>query len=75
VSKESKVTQKMVDNLVAPEVQAKILELYKDIPMDSVRLAWPFKTDAERKFMHNWLNKKRRQDKAKALIKLGISPL
>ena len=47
MSEESAVTQWMVDQLVTPEVQAQIADTYKGIPMDSIRLAWPFKTEEE----------------------------
>ena len=48
------VTQWMVDQLVAPEHQ------YLDAdapPLDSLRMAWPFKTDEERKEIRKWMRK------------------
>jgi hypothetical protein len=60
---ESPVTQWMVDQLVRPEVQSQIAETYKGIPMDSVRLAWPFKTEAEREILRKFLNKKTRAER------------
>lgn len=62
---ESKVTQWMVDQLVNPEHQAQVIERYKGISMDSVRLAWPFKTDEERAQLAKWLRQERRKQKKK----------
>lgn len=62
---ESKVTQWMVDQLVEPEVQAQIIEQYKGIDMDSVRLAWPFKTDEERAKIAKWLRQQKKSIKEK----------
>lgn len=52
-----KVTQWMVDQLVEPEVQQQMLEKYKGIDMDAVRIAWPFKTEEELEKMARWLKK------------------
>jgi hypothetical protein len=57
----NKVTQEMVDQLVAPEHQ------YCDatnIPLDSLRMAWPFKTDEEREEIRKWM---RKQTKARKI--------
>lgn len=59
----SEVTQWMVDQLVAPDVQKQIAETYKGIPMDSVRLAWPFKTEEERKLLRTWMLKQTKKRK------------
>jgi hypothetical protein len=48
---ESKVTQWMVDQLVKPEYQ--YLDAI-DPPLDSIRMAWPFKTDAELNEIKKW---------------------
>lgn len=61
----SKVTQWMVDQLVDPEYQAQVIEQYKGISMDSIRLAWPFKTDEERAQIAKWLRQQRRKQKQK----------
>lgn len=63
MAEENQVTQWMVDQLVRPEVQSQIAETYKGIPMDSVRLAWPFKTEAEREMLRKFLNQKTRSDR------------
>lgn len=55
---ESKVTQWMVDQLVKPENQ------YRDAvspPLDNIRMAWPFKTEAELVALSKWF---RTQDRA-----------
>ena len=64
MSEESAVTQWMVDQLVTPEVQAQIADTYKGIPMDSIRLAWPFKTEEERELIRKWM---RKQTKARKI--------
>ena len=46
------VTQWMVDQLVAPEHQYLDAD---DPPLDSLRMAWPFKTDEERKEIRKWM--------------------
>ena len=48
------VTQWMVDQLVAPEHQYRDAN---DPPLDSLRMAWPFKTDKERKLIAKWMRK------------------
>ena len=48
------VTQWMVDQLVAPEHQYLDAD---DPPLDSLRMAWPFKTDEERKEIRKWMRK------------------
>ena len=67
----SDVTQWMVDQLVAPEVQAQIAERFDGIPMDSIRLAWPFKTEEERELISKWLKKQERKRKTEMLNKAG----
>ena len=69
------VTQWMVDQLVKPEVQKEIEEKYKDIGMDQIRLAWPFKTEEERRQIHKFLNRKNRQIKIKLLSEVGEAKL
>jgi len=51
---EVNVTQWMVDQLVAPEHQYLDAD---DPPLDSLRMAWPFKTDEERKEIRKWIRK------------------
>ena len=44
----------LVNQLVAPEHQ------YRDVvdpPMEAVRMAWPFKTEEERKLIVKWMRK------------------
>jgi hypothetical protein len=48
------VTQWMVDQLVAPEHQYLDAD---DPPLESLRMAWPFKTDEERKEIRKWIRK------------------
>ena len=50
----SEITQWMVDQLVAPEHQ--YLDV-NDPPLESLRMAWPFKTDKERKEIQKWMRK------------------
>ena len=50
----SEITQWMVDQLVAPEHQYIDAD---DPPLDSLRMAWPFKTDEERKEIQKWMRK------------------
>ena len=69
------VTQWMVDQLVRPEVQAEVARANEGIDMDSVRVAWPFKTEAERKQIHKFLNKKSRQVKIILLNEIGEAKL
>ena len=58
---EVNVTQWMVDQLVAPEHQYLNTD---DLPLDSLRMAWPFKTDEERKEIRKWM---RKQSKARKI--------
>ena len=51
---EVNVTQWMVDQLVAPEHQYLDVD---DPPLESLRMAWPFKTDEERKEIRKWIRK------------------
>jgi len=56
------VTKEMVDALVNPEHQ------YKesiDPPLDSVRMAWPFKTEEELEVIRKWFNKQKAAQKQK----------
>ena len=71
----SDVTQWMVDQLIKPEVQKQVKEEFNNIDMDQVRLAWPFKTEAERKQIHKFLNKKKQQVKIKLLNEVGEAKL
>lgn len=71
----SDVTQWMVDQLVGIEVQKQVKEEHNNIDMDQVRLAWPFKTEEERKKIHSFLNKKKRQVKIKLLNEVGEAKL
>lgn len=71
----SNVTQWMVDQLVGKEVQKQVKEEHNNIDMDQVRLAWPFKTEEERKQIHKFLNKKKRQIKIKLLNEVGEAKL
>lgn len=63
----SKVTQWMVDQLVDPEHQAQVIKQYEGISMDSIRLAWPFKTDKEREQLAKWLRQQKKSIKAKEI--------
>ena len=69
------VTQWMVNQLVKPEVQKQVEEEFNGIDMNQVRLAWPFKTEEERKQIHKFLNKKKRQVKIKLLNEVGEAKL
>ena len=57
----NKITQWLVDQLVAPEHQ--YLDA-TDLPLDSLRMAWPFKTDKEREEIRKWM---RKQEKARKI--------
>lgn len=56
----SKITQEMVDALVAPEHQ--YLDA-KDPPLDGIRMAWPFKTEEELRALTRWFKEEQRQRK------------
>lgn len=71
---DNKVTQWMVNQLVSPEVQAQIAETYEGIPMDSIRLAWPFKTEKEREVMQKFLRRKVREERKQLLNKTETAP-
>ena len=48
----------LVNQLVAPEHQ------YRDVvdpPLDAVRMAWPFKTEEERKLIVKWMRKQNKR--------------
>lgn len=68
------VTQWMVDQLVSKDVQKQIEETCEGIDMDKIRLAWPFKTEEERRQIQKFLNKKNRQVKIKLLELVGKAP-
>lgn len=70
----NEVTQQMVDQLVKPEVQREIIEYYDGVPMDAVRLAWPFKTDEERVVIQKFLKAKYRKERIKKLDKTEEAP-
>jgi hypothetical protein len=44
----------LINQLVAPEHQYLDAD---DPPLDSLRMAWPFKTDEERKKIQKWMRK------------------
>lgn len=67
---EVNVTQWMVDQLVAPEHQYLDAD---DPPLDSLRMAWPFKTDEERKEIRKWMRKQSKVRKIE-FMKLGEAP-
>lgn len=69
------VTQWMVDQLVSKEVQKQVEETCEGIDMDKIRLAWPFKTEEERKKIQKFLNKKRRSVKIKLINEVGEAKL
>lgn len=71
---ENKVTQWMVDQLVKPEVQKEIIEYYDGVPMDTIRLAWPFKTEEERAVIQKFLKAKYRKERIKKLDKTEEAP-
>ena len=57
----------LVNQLVAPEHQ------YQDVvdpPLDAVRMAWPFKTEEERKLIVKWMRKQTKTRKIE-IAKLG----
>lgn len=60
----SEVTQWMVDQLVAPEHQYRDLA---DPPLDSVRMAWPFKTEEELKILSRWFKEEEKKIKKKQI--------
>lgn len=61
------VTKWMVDQLVKPEVQIEVIEYYEGVPMNSIRLAWPFKTDEERAVIQKFLKAKYKTERIKKL--------
>jgi ribosome recycling factor len=69
------VTQWMVDQLVSKEVQKQVEETCEGIDMDKIRLAWPFKTEEERKQIQKFLNKKRRSVRIKLINEVGEAKL
>lgn len=68
------VTQWMVDQLVGKDVQKQVEETCEGIDMDNIRLAWPFKTEEERRAIQKFLNKKNRTVKVKLLESLEKAP-
>ncbi len=69
------VTQWMVDQLVSKDVQKQVEETCEGIDMDKIRLAWPFKTEEERKQIQKFLNKKRRSVRIKLINEVGEAKL
>lgn len=65
------VTQWMVDQLVGKDVQKQVEETCEGIDMDKIRLAWPFKTEEERKKIAKFLKGNKRTVKIKLLNKVG----
>jgi ribosome recycling factor len=65
----------MVDQLVSKEVQKQVEETCEGIDMDKIRLAWPFKTEEERKQIQKFLNKKRRSVRIKLINEVGEAKL
>lgn len=64
MTEECKVTQWMVDQLVKPEHQ------YQEIvssPLDHVRMAWPFKTEAELLVLSKWFKQEEKKLKKKQI--------
>lgn len=59
-----KVTQEMVDNLVAPEHQGRDIE---NPPLDPVRMAWPFKTEEELRILSKWYKEQQQLLKKKQI--------
>lgn len=57
----------LVNQLVKPEHQ--YLEV-DEPPLDSVRMAWPFKTEEERKLIVKWMRKQNKVRKIE-IAKLG----
>lgn len=58
----------MVNALVKPEHQ--YLDV-KDLPLDSVRMAWPFKTEDELKLLSKWFKEQKQITKQKELKDAG----
>jgi len=54
MSEETPIDWCMVNQLVKSEHQ--YLDA-ADLPIDPMRMAWPFKTDAERKLIAKWMKK------------------
>jgi hypothetical protein len=52
----------LINQLVAPEHQYLDAD---DPPLDSLRMAWPFKTDEERKKIQKWMIKQTKVRKIK----------
>jgi hypothetical protein len=57
----------LLNQLVAPEHQYLDAD---DPPLDSLRMAWPFKTDEERKEIRKWMRKQNKVRKIE-FMKLG----
>lgn len=55
----------LVDQLVAPEHQYKDAV---DLPIEAVRMAWPFKTEEERELIRKWFKKQTKIRKIKMLV-------
>jgi hypothetical protein len=54
----------LVNQLVKPEHQ---YHDAVDLPIDSVRMAWPFKTEEELVLLRNWFRKQKRAIKEKTV--------
>jgi hypothetical protein len=52
----------LINQLVKPEHQ--YLDV-ADLPIDSMRMAWPFKTEKERKLIAKWMRKQTKARKIK----------
>ena len=64
------VTQWMVDQLVSKEHQ---YANESNLPMDSIKMAWPFKTEKERELIKKWMRKQTKNRKVE-LLQLEQSP-
>ncbi len=61
----------LINQLVAPEHQ------YKDVvdpPIESVRMAWPFKTEEEREVIRKWFKRQNKVRKIKMLMESEEAP-
>jgi len=57
-----------INKLVAPEHQYREVT---DPPIDSVRMAWPFKTEEELEVLRKWFNKQKTVEKQKEVEKVS----
>lgn len=58
----------LINQLVPKEHQYLDAE---ELPLDSVRMAWPFKTEEELKVLSKWFKKQERKTKQKEIEQLG----